>query len=98
MPFVCKFEQVFFKFRELPRSKKTIAVDDERRNNLGISVFARLYIEHEIDQRPFELCSDSLLNGKPSASKFCGAFQIQDVKQTAKLDVVFRRKIQNARG
>src|SRR6266446_1284618 len=46
---------VGFKFRQLSRADHAITPDQKRRADFGVAVLAGVQVDHEIDQRPFQL-------------------------------------------
>ena len=45
-------EEVLLELGQLARSRHALPVDHERGEHLGVTVFARVEIEHEIDESP----------------------------------------------
>ena len=55
------------KFRQLPGAIHRFGIHQIRRQNLGVSVLARVQIEHEVHQRPLQLRAQIPVDGEARA-------------------------------
>ena len=53
-PTICRAKQFIGKLGELVGAVSRRVIDQKRRRNLGIAVFLRLHVQHELAQRPFQ--------------------------------------------
>src|SRR5262245_10550323 len=92
------FEQVLFEFRKLTGTKQTFAVHHEGRNDLGVSVFLRVNVQHEVDQRTFQSGPKAGQKRKARSCDFGGAFQIEYPEWWAEIPMRLRFEIEPWRG
>ncbi|MCG3162393.1 MAG: hypothetical protein JMDDDDMK_03643 [Acidobacteria bacterium] len=85
-----QLEQIGFKFRKLSRAEERVVIDDERRQHLSITVLGRVQVEHEIDQRAFELRAEAGQNRKTRACNLRRALLIENAEGHAEINVIFR--------
>ena len=79
---------VGFEFRQLRRADHAIAADQKRRTDFKVAVFACMQIEHEIDERAFQLCARTGEADEPAAANFRRAFQIEKSPLFPERDVI----------
>ena len=80
-----KLEKVFLEFGQLASAEKTGGIDHEGWQDFRISVLARVHIQHEIGERPFQLGAHSRVDGKARAGDFGGALEIQNSERRAQV-------------
>src|SRR6185369_12937587 len=85
-------EEVCFKLRELRSAEESVAVDDERRGRFEVTVFARVHVEHEIDQGAFETRARAVENRETRGCEPRRSFQIEYSETQTEIDVVLRCK------
>ena len=90
-------EQIFCKFRQLACALQGGVVHDVGRVMLGVAVFQRVRIEHELRQRAVQAGDLTFHDGKARAGEFRAAFEIQ-AQRFAQIDMVFDFKVKFARG
>ena len=84
-------------FGSWPVPNRLAGVDQERRQHFGVAVLARMHVEHEVDQRAFQLARPAPINGEPRAGDLGGAFQIQDAQLRAQIPMRLGFEIELAR-
>src|SRR5690349_949713 len=87
---IFELEQIGFKLRQLPGSEERTAIDDERRQCFEIAVFARLHVEHEVDERAFETCARAVQDRETRRCNLRSTFEIEYAECGAEIDVVLR--------
>src|SRR5262245_20068805 len=85
-----QLEQIGLEFRELSSAEERIRIDDDRRQHLQVAVFLRVEVEHEVDQRAFELRAKSAEDGEARARHLRRALLVEDAQSGAEVDVVLR--------
>src|SRR3954447_6601113 len=90
-------EEVLLKLRQLIGAKQSIAIDDVRGQGFGISMFARVDIEHEVDQRALEPCSGAVKDCKSRGGNLSSTLKVENSQRLAKVHVIFRLEIKFAR-
>ena len=70
-------EQIFCKFRQLARALQGGVIHNIRRVMLGITVFQRVRVQHELSQRTVQTGDLAFHDGKACAGQFRTAFKIQ---------------------
>ena len=68
---------VLFHFGKLAGAGHAVAVNQERREDLAVSVAADMKVNHPGDKRPFEKRSDAGKNHEPAAGEFRRPFHVQ---------------------
>src|SRR3974390_2462828 len=76
-----------FKLGELPDAFETLRANNERRGNFGISMLAGVQIEHELNQRPFQLCAPSGVDYKAAASQFGPTIKVNESESLAQISM-----------
>ncbi len=86
------------KLRQLPRAVHRIGIHQVGRKNFGVSVLARMQIEHEVRERPLELRAQIPVHRKARPGQLHGAFQVEDPEISAQIpmwlgsEIKFRRR------
>ena len=65
-------------FRQLRGADQRLAMHQERRQDLGVAVLARVQVEQEIDQRALQPRARPAVNDERAAGDLRGAFEIQN--------------------
>ena len=81
-------------FRQLANAGERSGVDEKRRQNFGVAVFARVHVEKEIGDGAFEARAESVINGETRAGDFHGGREIQNSGALADFPVRTRREIE----
>ena len=90
-------EHVLFKFRKLSGSRHRHSVHHERRKDLCVSVLLRMQVEHEVDDRSLQACSQSLVDRESGAGDLGGSLEIEDVQILSDIPVGLLFKIKYTR-
>ena len=85
-------EQILGKLGQLPGAEERLAVDHKRRQHFRVAVAssfarARVQVEHEADQRPFEARSGAHVHRKARARELGRALQVENAQRLAQLPV-----------
>ena len=75
-----------------PVRRHALPVDQKRGEHFGIAVFLRVEVEHEVDQRPFQVSSQPPVECETRPGDLRAAGKVQDVQALADLPVRPRRK------
>src|SRR5262245_10921025 len=70
---------VRFKFGQLRRADHTIAPNQKRRTDFGVTMLTRVQIDHEIDQRALQPRAGTGENDKTAAAQFGRASHVQEI-------------------
>ncbi len=89
-PFELEFEEIGLEFRQLPGPEERFIVDHKWRQHFAVPVFARVQIEHETDERPFEPCPHPAEHGKASPGHLGCPLLIQYSERSPDIDVISR--------
>ena len=81
---------VGLKLRKLRRTNHAIAPNYNRRTNLKIPMLARVQIDHEVDQRAFELRACPGETNETATAQFRRPFEIEEIQSRAKRNVIGR--------
>src|SRR5260221_2780343 len=84
--------ELFLEFGELGRADESLGIHEKRRTHLGVTVFAGVQIEQEIDQRPLQPRTGTDVEGKSAAADLRGALEIEKAEFFTELDVALRRE------
>src|SRR5687767_197108 len=76
-PIVTNMEEVVFELRKLIRGEQCRSIYRKRRQRLGISMFGRVDVEHEIYQSTLEPGAGTVQDRKPRAGDLCRPFEVQ---------------------
>ena len=79
--------EVFSKLRELASAGHRVAVHDERRQHLGISLLLAVEVEHVLDERALEFRALAENHGEARARELHAAREVEDAELFADLDV-----------
>jgi hypothetical protein len=90
--FIAQPVHVLFELRQLARADHGIAVDEKRRKDFRVTVLARVQVEQEINQGPFQTRARALVENKSAAGNLRRSRKIQDTKLFANLPMCFRLK------
>src|ERR1043166_9850326 len=75
-------------FRELACADHAIAPDEERRIDFGVVMLARVQVEHEIDQRAFELRARAGETDEAAAAQLRRTLQIEQLQFRAEREMI----------
>ena len=90
---ILAMEQVFGELRQLPGSLKARRIDQKRRQHFGVTMLARVDIQHEVDQRPLQLGPQPDVHGEPCARYLGRPLHIQNVQCRPQVPVRLRREV-----
>ncbi len=90
-------EEVFLELRQLACTEKAGRVHHKRRQHLGVSMLPCVYIEHEVNERAFELRAHVPIEGKTRSGDLGGSFQVEDAKLGSEIPMRLRLEIKRAR-
>ena len=85
-------ELIFGKFRQLRGAEHGVVAHEKRRVDLGIAVLARVQVEHELSQRPFEPRQRSFQDDEPRAGELRRGLEIHQPERLAELEMLLRLK------
>ena len=79
---------VGLKLRKLRRSDHAVAPNRKGRTNLKIPMLARVQVDHEINQRTFELRPCAGKTNETAAAQFRRPFEIEEIQSRAERNVI----------
>ena len=85
MPF--ELEQIGLELGSWPVPTSAVAVDDERRQHLGVAVLAGVQVEHEGDQRALESRAGAEGDGEARAGELGAALEVEDAQRRPEVPV-----------
>ena len=91
---VVELEQVFLEFGQLARAGHGLAVDDERRDDLGVAMQGCLRVEHQLGQGAFQTGAPAIADGKAGACQLGGALEVQAAQLRAQFPMFPGREIE----
>ncbi len=97
IPLPCNLEQILLELGQLAGAGQRRRVRHERRLDLDVLVFARVKVEHEVDERAREARAGAAEHGESRAGNARGALEIQNAERRAQVPVRQRREIECAR-
>src|ERR1035438_6347023 len=74
------FEQIGFELGELAGAVHRLGIDHKRRQDFGVAMLASVQVEHEIDQRAFELGAQDPIHGETGARDLGSTFEVEDAE------------------
>src|SRR5258707_8094017 len=89
-----KVEEVLLEFGELAGANEGFAVDDERRQDLGVAVAAGMDVQHEVDERPLEQGAGAEVDGEAGAGELGAALEVEDAELGPQVPVGLGREIE----
>src|SRR5256885_13699860 len=95
---IFELEKVLFELRKLAGCKEAFGVGDEGRQNLLISVFPGVDVEHEIDQRPLHASALTRQQWKPGTGNFGRPFQVENSQRRGQVPSRLWLEAQTGRG
>ena len=81
-------EQIFGKFRQLPRAIHRMVFNQQRGIDLHIAIFARMKIQHELPNCAFKPRQLTFIDDKAGARHFGGCFEIHHPQAFAKIKML----------
>jgi hypothetical protein len=84
---VFDFEEIGGEFGELARAVEGFGVDQERGEDFGVAVLARVRVEHEVDEGAFEFGAEAGVDSEAGAGDFGGAFEVENAEGRAEVPV-----------
>ena len=84
---VLALEQILGELGKLAGAVEAGGVHQEGRQHFGIAVLARVDVEHEVDQRAFQLRAQAPVEGEARAGDLGGALEIEDAEFGAEIPV-----------
>ena len=87
-------EKILLELGQLSGAVKAGRVHQERRQHFGITVFAGVRVEHEIDQRALQLRAHAPVERETGAGNLGGALEIEDAQFGAEVPVRFGLEIE----
>ncbi len=88
-------EEILGEFRELSCSGHTLLVHHEGREDFRVSVCARVEVEHEVDEGPFELGAEPAIKREPRSCDLRAPREIENIEVFPDLPVGFRDEVED---
>ena len=96
LPALARREQVLLELRQLTGADQRFAVDDVRRVALGVAVFGRLHVEHELRQCAMQPGNRAPHQREARTREFRCRVEVE-TKRSTEVDVITHREVERSR-
>ena len=87
-------EQIGFELRQLARALQRRCVDEVWHVQLGVAMFTRVQVEHELRERAVQPGEPAAHDGEARSGNLRGGFEIEATEFFAELDMILRREVE----